>query len=278
MNRRTFLKFALYGGATALLGSYPVFIERNIVQVNRYRIPIANLPPSFHGFTIAQLTDLHLGFLVSESFVEGIVHRTNRLKTDLIVCTGDYVHERNAIQQIDKVWPVLSKLEANYGVYSVLGNHDHWADFDRSLYWLDRTGQNIRHECKSIYKGGDKILIGGAGDYWEDELKIDKTFNCSDHNECKLLLSHNPDSVDTAFHTSLSLVLSGHTHGGQVIVPFYGPPVLPVKNKKYSSGLISTPKTQLFISRGTGWAIYPVRINCYPEIAVLELVNPKPIA
>ncbi len=119
MNRRTFLKFALYAGATALLGSYTVLIERNIVLVNRYKIPIANLPPS------------------------------------------------------------------------------------------------------------------------------------------------------------LSLVLSGHTHGGQVVVPFLGPPVLPVKNKDYSSGLISTPRTQLFISRGIGWAIYLVRFNCYPEIAVLELVSPK---
>ncbi len=272
------LKFALCGGTVALVGSYPVLIERNIVQVNRYKIPIANLPPSFHGFTLAQLTDLHLGFLVSESFIEGIVHRTNRLGTDIIVCTGDYVHERNTIEEIEKVWPILSKLEAKHGVYSVLGNHDHWADSDRSLDWLERTGQNIRHQCKPIYKGRDRILIGGAGDYWEDELKIDEAFFCSDENECRILLAHNPDSVDTEFKTPLSLVLSGHTHGGQVVIPFVGPPILPVKNKNYSSGLIATPKTQLFISRGIGWAIYPVRFNCYPEIAVLELVNPKLIA
>ncbi len=278
MNRRTFLKFAVYGGAVALAGSYSVLIERNIVHVNRYKIPIANLPSSFHGFTLAQLTDLHLGFLVSKSFVEEIVHRTNKLQTDVIVCTGDYVHKRNTIEEIEKVWPILSKLEARHGVYSVLGNHDHWADSDRSLYWLERTGQNIRHECKPIYKGKDRILIGGAGDYWEDELNIDKTFSCSDESECRILLSHNPDSVDTVFNTSLSLVLSGHTHGGQVVIPFFGPPVLPVKNKAYSSGLITTPRTQLFISRGIGWSIYPVRFNCYPEIAILELINPNLVA
>jgi len=278
MNRRTFLKFAVVGGAVALVGSYPVLIERTIVLVNRYKVPIANLPPAFHGFTLAQLTDLHLGFLVSETFVEGIVHRTNELRTDVIVCTGDYVHERNTIEEIENVWPILSKLAAKDGVYSVLGNHDHWADPDRSLYWLERTGQNIRHTCKPIYKGKDRIFIGGAGDYWEDELEIDKAFSCSDENECRVLLAHNPDSVDTEFNTSLSLVLSGHTHGGQVVVPFIGAPVLPVKNKNYSSGLITTPRTQLFISRGIGWTIYPVRFNCYPEIAVLELVNPKLIA
>jgi predicted MPP superfamily phosphohydrolase len=273
MNRRTFLKYAAYGGLAALAGSYPVFIERQIVHVNRYQVAIPNLPSSFHGFTLAQLTDLHLGFLVSESFVEGIIDRTNRLKTDVIVCTGDYVHERNTLEEIEKVWPILSKLEARYGVYSVLGNHDHWADSERSLYWLERTQQNIRHKCKPIYKGKDRILIGGAGDYWEDELKIDQTFSCSDENECRLLLSHNPDSVDSEFTMPLSLVLSGHTHGGQVVIPFLGSPVLPVKNKNYSSGLITTTKTQLFISRGIGWAIYPIRFNCYPEIAILELMQ-----
>jgi predicted MPP superfamily phosphohydrolase len=275
MKRRTFLKFAVYGGVAALVGSYPIFIERTLVQVNKYRIPVQNLPPAFHRFTIAQLTDLHFGFLVSEAFVEGIVHRTNALRTDIIVCTGDYVHQRNTIEEIDKVWPILAKLAAKNGVYSVLGNHDHWADSERSLYWLERTGQNIRHACTPIYRGGDCLFLGGAGDYWEDELGIDKAFSCSEESACRVLLAHNPDSVDTEFNAPVSLVLSGHTHGGQVVVPFFGPPILPVRNKNYSSGLIRTPRTQLFITRGIGWAIYPIRFNCYPEIAVLELINPE---
>jgi uncharacterized protein len=275
MDRRTFLKLAVYGGSAALAGSYPVFIERTLVHVNRYRIPIPNLPRSFHGFTLAHLTDLHLGFLVSESFLAQVVHRTNGLRADIIVCTGDYVHDRNTLKEIDKVWPILSQLQAKEGVYSVLGNHDHWADTDRSLYWLERTGQGVRHSCTPVVRGRDRIYIGGAGDYWEDELGIDKAFACSDEGDCRILLSHNPDSVDTRFRSRLSLVLSGHTHGGQVVVPFIGPPVLPVENKDYSSGLIATPRAQLFISRGIGWTILPVRFNCYPEIAVLELLSPE---
>ena len=229
MNRRKFIKLAMFGG-TCALGGYTVFVERNMVQLNRYTISIADLPASFHGFTIAHLTDLHFGFLVSKSFVEEIIHKTNKLKTDIIVCTGDYVHGRNTIKEIDQVWPILGKLQARYGVYSVLGNHDHWADFNKSQYWLERTGQNIRHKCKPIYKGSDRILIGGAGDYWEDNLKIDETFSCSDQDDCRILLSHNPDSIDTVFKTNFSLVLSGHTHGGQVVLPFLGATVLPVKN------------------------------------------------
>ncbi|MDH3348356.1 MAG: metallophosphoesterase [Desulfobulbaceae bacterium] len=271
MNRRAFLKFALYSGAVALVGSYPVFIERNIVRVNRYRIALTDLPPSFRGFTLAHLTDLHLGPLVSPSFIAGVVWKTNQLGADAIVCTGDYVHGKNTIEEIEKVWPLLSQLKATHGVYTVLGNHDHWADTDRSLYWLERTAQNIRHQCKPIYRGKERILLGGAGDYWEDDLRIDETFSGSGEKECRILLSHNPDSVDTPFDTPLSLVISGHTHGGQVVVPFGGPPILPVINKQYSSGLITTPRTQVFISKGIGWAIYPVRFNCYPEIALLEL-------
>jgi len=272
MNRRQFLKFTFYGGVASLVTSYPVFIERNIVQINRYKVPVDDLPEAFHGFRLVQLTDLHLGFMVSEPFIEGVVSSAKKLNPDIIVCTGDYVHGRNTTAEINKVWPILSKLEAKYGVFSVLGNHDHWADFETSLNWLERSGQNIRHQCKAIYKGKDRIIIGGCGDYWEDELNIDKAFSCSDEGDCRILLAHNPDSVDTQYKTPLSLVLSGHTHGGQVVMPFYGPPVLPVRNKKYSSGLIETQNTQLFISRGIGWAIYPVRFNCYPEIAVLELM------
>lgn len=275
MKRRRFLKSTLYSSAFALVGFYPTFIERRKVLVNRYQISIADLPPSFHGFTLAHLTDIHLGSFVSKSFIEEVVHNTNMLGPDAIVCTGDYVLGRDTTEEIDTVWPILSKLKAKYGVYSVLGNHDHHADLNRSLYWLERSGQNIRHKCKPIYKGKERIIIGGSGDYWYDRLDIDNTFSCTDERDCRLLLSHNPDAIDTQFDTPLSLVMSGHTHGGQVVIPFFGPPVLPVKNKHYSSGLITTSKAKLFISKGIGCSGLPVRFNCYPEIALLELVNPR---
>lgn len=86
-------------------------------------------------------------------------------------------------------------------------------------------------------------------------------------------MTHNPASVDTKFNTPLSLILSGYTHGGQVSIHFYSPPVLPVKNYKYSRGLTKTPKGNLFIRKGIGWSIYPVRFNWAPEIAVLELLG-----
>ncbi len=273
LSRRQLLKWSALSGSALLVGSYPVFIERYAFQVNTYQIPIPNLPPKFHQFTIAQLTDLHYGFLMPMMAVEYIIHTINDLQADVVVCTGDYVDEVNMSQEIDAVWPQLMKLRARHGVFSVLGNHDHWADTDRSLYWLKKSGQDIRHQAVAIQRGDEKLWIGGAGDYWEDVLGIDMAFQNVPPEECKILLAHNPDSADTPFQSRVDLMISGHTHGGQVIVPGIGAPILPVYNKRYSSGFIPTDQTNVFISRGLGWSILPVRFNCFPEIAVLQLMK-----
>jgi predicted MPP superfamily phosphohydrolase len=200
------------------------------------------------------------------------VARANRISRDAVICTGDYVHERNSTGQIDTVWPLLAQLEAPLGVFSILGNHDHWADTERSQYWLNRTGQDLRHKVFPIEKGGERIWLAGAGDIWEDHRDLDELLHAVPDSECRIVLAHNPDSADTEFSSRIDLMISGHTHGGQVNIPFVGTPVLPVRNKNYSSGLKRSPRgAHVFISRGIGWAILPVRFNCYPEIAVLEL-------
>jgi predicted MPP superfamily phosphohydrolase len=270
-NRRNFLKTVCFGTGAALVSAYPFFIERYLFQINTYVIPVPRLPESFQDFTIVQITDLHYGFLMPMAAVKHVIDRTNRLEKDLVVCTGDNVHERNSTRQIDAVWPELMRLEAPCGVYSVLGNHDHWADSGRSLEWLKRSGQNLHHRAVAIQKDGHRIWIGGAGDFWEDTPGIDHAFRNVPAEACKILLAHNPDTADTSFRTAIDLMISGHTHGGQVVIPFWGPPILPVANKRYSSGLINTAKMRIFISRGIGWAIIPVRLNCLPEIAVLKL-------
>jgi predicted MPP superfamily phosphohydrolase len=274
-SRRNFLKIGLFAGSAILTGIYTVFIERSIVQINKYRIPIPRLPPAFEHFTIVHLTDLHYGLLVSLSHLQSLFAKVNSIPRDMIVCTGDYIHERYSSKQIDTIWPELAKLHAPDGVLSVLGNHDHWADTDRSIYWLNRIGQNMRNRIRKIERNGQSLWFAGAGDLWEDkEMCIDELLAPIPQNECRIVLAHNPDSADTIIHTNADLVISGHTHGGQVRIPFIGALVLPVKNTNYSSGLkYSKDNTPVFISRGIGWAMYPVRCNCFPEIAVLELVQ-----
>jgi predicted MPP superfamily phosphohydrolase len=273
ISRRSFLKLAGYGGLFGLVASYPVFVERYIVLTNTYRIPVPNLPRAFSGFRVIQLTDIHHGFLVPLHFIRSVIARTNRIASDVIVCTGDYVRDRRSTKLIDAVWPVISGLKAPSGVFSVLGNHDHWADTSRSQYWLSRTGQDLRHKVRRIERDGSRLWLVGAGDLWEDHRKLDDLMGNIPESECRLVLAHNPDTADTKFSSRVDLMISGHTHGGQVNIPFVGTPVLPVRNKNYSSGLKTSPKgTRIFISKGIGWAVFPVRFNCLPEIAVLELV------
>ncbi len=226
------------------------------------------------GCTLVHITDIHYGFLVPYGFIEGLFHHITTLEKDVIVCTGDYIHERNSTDQIDRIWPLLCELQAPSGVYSVLGNHDHWGSTERSMYWLEKSGQNLRGKVTFLERNGQRLWFAGGGDFWEDSIDLDFMLNQIPEEDCRIVLAHNPDSADTPFHGRIDLMVSGHTHGGQVNIPYYGTPVLPVRNKNYSSGLKTSPKQQqVFISRGIGWAIYPVRFNCYPEIPLLELVR-----
>jgi predicted MPP superfamily phosphohydrolase len=271
MNRRDFLKYSLGVSAGALVASYPVFIERYMIAVNHYDIPVPNLPSSFEDFTICQISDIHYGLLTPMMVVDYVLKTAMHEETDIIACTGDYTRNRRDNKEIDAVWDKLDKLKAKHGVYSILGNHDEWAGLDHSIERLENSGQSVRHKSKKITIGKQHIWIGGAGDLWTDKLGVDMAFEHVPHRDCKILLAHNPDTVDRDFDTRVDLVLSGHTHGGQVNVPFYGPLILPVKNKKYSHGFFATERSSLFISRGIGWAIVPIRFNCPPEIAILHL-------
>ncbi len=273
MNRRQFLKWSIGSSCASILAiSYPVFIERYLVQFNIYRMPVPRLPEEFSGIKLLHISDLHYGPLVPFSFVEKLFQKVQAIDKDIIVCTGDYIHERNGTEQINTIWPLLSKLVAPEGVFSVLGNHDHWGDTERSMYWLEKSGQNARSKAIPIERKGQRLWVVGVGDLWEDDIDIDAVLRKVPKDECRIVLAHNPDSADSPYEGEVDLMISGHTHGGQVNVPFFGPPVLPVKNKRYSSGLVRTTKGQsLFISRGIGWAIYPVRFNCFPEIPILEL-------
>ena len=276
ITRRQFLKRACAFSGIGLTASYPFFIERYIILTNTYRIPVPNLPSAFSGIRIVQLTDLHYGALVPLGVIRHVVGRANQLKPDLIVCTGDYVHEKNSSVQIDQVWPVLSRLSAPMGVYSVLGNHDHWADTERSDYWLRRTRQDLRHKSVRIERQGQYLWLAGAGDFWEDHRSLDTLLGDLPDTDCRIVLAHNPDTADTSYSSRIDLMVSGHTHGGQVNIPFIGPLVLPVQNKNYSNGLKRSPRgCKVFISKGIGWAIYPVRFNCFPEMVVLDLVPDK---
>ncbi len=240
--------------------------------INRYRIPVSGLPKSFDGFTIAHLTDLHYGVLDSTPYVRQVVHRVNSVATDIVACTGDYVQRRHTTEEIDAVWPEMCRLSAKEGVYSVLGNHDHWADSERSQQWLEKSGQNLHHSVHKLTRNGESLWLVGSGDLQEDYKPLDIIMKDIPDGDCRVVLAHNPDTADMDFQGRVDLMICGHTHGGQINIPFLSQPWLPVKNHNYNFGLkLSKRGFPVFISRGTGWSIVPIRLNCPPEIAVLEL-------
>lgn len=272
INRRVFLKRMLPPAALAAAGLYPGVLVHRRVQINHYQLPVARLPKSFIGLRIAQLTDLHYGLGVSLNFIKGLVRRTNDIGADIIVCTGDYVRGRDKPALADAVWPLLAELKAPLGVFAVLGNHDHWTSRERSRYWLTQTGFDIERKAVSIARDGKRLWLAGATDLWEDWEPLDAFLSNIPDNACRIILAHNPDTADMPTGKPVDAVIAGHTHGGQVAFPWIGAPLLPVRNKSYAQGCQRSARgTSVFISRGLGWAILPIRFNCAPEIAVLEL-------
>ena len=264
-SRRRFLKVGAFCGVGAMTGVYGVSSALRF-EVNTYRIPVPNLPRSFDGFTLVQLTDLHHGFGIPISVIDRVIRQVDLLEKDAIVCTGDYIHGQDGLTAIDTVWSRLLTLKAKSGVYSVLGNHDQMFDNgDYSLAWLEKSGQSVRHRAVSISRGEERIWIGGAGEMWRDTLGIDEAFKNTPPQECKILLSHFPDAAETPFQSRVDLMISGHTHGGQIAIPPFGAKLC---------GLHQRAGTPVYISRGIGWYLAPVRINCAPEISVLKLVSP----
>jgi len=253
-------------------------------------IKIDGLPESFRGLKIAQLSDLHASTIVSNSLFEKAAQLVKSKKPDLIFLTGDYVSGATRFlsghvgefnkRHLDECIDSLARLEAPLGIYGVLGNHDFWSGeeavktimrvFTKSLKvkWL-------RNESVTIEKGSDSLDLLGVDDYWAPSCSLGKAYKGLDSRSVKILLSHNPDINEEIelLGKRIDLVMSGHTHGGQVVVPLIGQPVIPSKyGQKYRAGLVRDGGRQTYISRGIGHLLVPLRINCPPEVTILTLV------
>lgn len=255
---------------------YGIWIERYLVRFPCVTIPVPNLPPAFDGFTIAHVSDVHLGPLVPAAFLRRLFAKVQRLQPDAIVCTGDYLSGTDVPDRVDAVWDLLDQFHAPHGTYAVLGNCDHRADSARSRARLAASGHDIENRAVSITRDGARFWLAGAPDHITDRAPLDPILAPIPSDDCRILIAHNPDTADTPHDRRIDLILAGHTHGGQLVIPFLGAPILPVHNKAYSAGLLTTPdNTPLFISKGIGWGIFPGRLNCLPEIPLLRL-TPAP--
>lgn len=242
--------------------------EANSLSLERVEISLKRLPRQLDGFKIVHLSDTHHSPFTSLDHIKRAVKIANRLKPDLFLLTGDYVsHER---EYIAPVAVELAKLKAKYGVYACLGNHDHWTDADLVTHLFRGEGINMLiNEGLRFEARGASFWLAGADDYMVGKTDVPAALRGSFPDEMKLLLAHNPIIFREAKRYGVDLTLSGHTHGGQIKIRDDEKRLLP--RRKLTSGLHVRKKSQIYITRGIGTVVLPVRYQCPPEISLLEL-------
>ena len=275
MPRRKWLKRAAIGAAgLGGLGVYPL-LEAKWCRLRRATARLPNLPAAFQGMTVAFLSDVHHGPFVPRSYVRSIVAMTNDLKPDLVLLGGDYSHD--GARYVAPVHEDLSKLRGRIGRFAVLGNHDHWDGLGASVAGLEAAGiPLLRNRGVWLEKGSARLRLGGVGDLWTDRVDVAEALGDATDRDATLLLSHNPDVAETLVDPRVGLMLSGHTHGGQVVVPLYGAPMVPSRyGQKYLQGPVRGPACDVFVSRGVGTVTLPIRLFCRPEVVLLTLERPE---
>jgi len=277
MKRRKFIKKSALGllGASALTGFYTWQIEPFWLEFVKRKMAIKNLPKRLEGKTLMQISDVHVGNRFDYKFIIESFKKAQKLKPDLVVYTGDYVSYENSeqITQLNEVFnhAVIGEI----GTSAVLGNHDYgynWSEqkvANQITSVLENSGIHVLSNQQLSF-GGLKII--GMDDKWGLNFNPQKALENYRQNEPAIVLCHNPDVCDLdVWNNYQGWILSGHTHGGQCKPPFLNPPMLPVENKKYTSGEIDLDDGRtLYINRALGH-LWQVRFNVRPEITVFEL-------
>ncbi|MBN2892696.1 MAG: metallophosphoesterase [Bacteroidales bacterium] len=266
-----FLKIITVLTLSAIILVAYAFIEPRWIKTKIVTIQSADIPENFDDFKIVFISDIHHGPYLSIERVAKLVKRINKLEPDIILLGGDYVH-RDA-KYIVPVFEELSKFQSKHGVFAVLGNHDHWEDANLTLQMMNQASFNVCNNNSFWLKiGKDSIKIGGVDDLWEGKQIIDSTISDVKQEDFCILISHSPDYVEEMNTNLVDLVVSGHTHGGQVT--FFGlwAPIIPSKyGQKYRYGLKEIGNNNLYITSGIGTITPPVRFFCRPEIVVFKL-------
>jgi predicted MPP superfamily phosphohydrolase len=242
--------------------------EASSLSLERVEIRLARLPKKLDGLRIIHLSDIHHSPFTHLEHIERAVKIANRLKPDMFALTGDYVsHER---KYIGPVAEVLGTLRSELGTFACLGNHDHWTQPDvvtrkfRDVGIKMLVNEGFRFEIR-----GASFWMCGVDDHMVGKTDLPSALKGSFPDEMKLLLAHNPIIFRQATRRGVDLTLSGHTHGGQVKVRDPEKRLLP--RRRLSSGLHNRKDSQIYITRGIGTVVLPIRYQCPPEISLLEL-------
>jgi predicted MPP superfamily phosphohydrolase len=277
VQRRKFLRNTIITSiGVGLLGSiYSWQIEPFWLEFVKVKMPIKNLPKELIGKTVMQISDVHVGNRFNYEYIIDSFKKAHLYNPDFVVYTGDFV-SYETLEQFDQLEKVFKHVvHGKLGTAGILGNHDYGLDWlepdvaDKISSILDKAGVTILRNEEMSFSG---LHIIGIDDYWGTNFNPVKIMNNYDDKKANLVLCHNPDVCDlNVWNNYKGWILAGHTHGGQVKPPFLNPPLLPVKNKRYSSGEIDLHDGRtLYINRALG-NIHQVRFNVRPEITLFEL-------
>ncbi len=277
--RRSFL---IGAGAAALgLGLYSATYARHELEIVRRDFPIANLPDAFVGMRLAQISDIHLEEYTEPSFLEQVVDQVNALEPEMVLLTGDFISRGPgpysvAMRAAGRAAEILSGLKAPQRI-AVLGNHDVGVNADWVVRELESHGTPVLVDSYlPLERKRERLYICGSDDAG---TRIPDPFLAipADPRAPVIYLVHEPDYVDIFRNHPrfplVDLMLSGHSHGGQIRLPVIGPLVLPPMGKRYSSGLYHLDRMQLYVNRGIGTVGLPFRLNCPAEITSLTLTR-----
>lgn len=262
--------------------TYARRIEPTWLELNCHPIPVADLPPSFHGFRVVQMSDFHGGHQVTPAYLAEAVDLALSQNPDVIVLTGDFIHK--GFRHVEQVAKVLSRLQSPCGVFAVLGNHDfsvrNSLGFRRHRHLHSAVADALRsqgirvlqNEAHPLVRGDERLFLAGVDDLWSRVCDIERALEGLCPTVPRVVLAHNPCTVEYLQGRRCDLMLSGHTHGGQVMLPGIGRLALGPKGRRFAAGLYHVNKTVLYVNKGVGFGLR-LRFGVRPEVAVLTLVS-----
>jgi predicted MPP superfamily phosphohydrolase len=264
--------FALSAYLVALaLAVWGVFVRRRWVLTHKFDVVIPGLPHEFDGYRVAQLSDLHIGGLTPPRWGKAWAKRSNDAAPDLVVVTGDMV--ASGVDFHHDIAQVIGSLRAEDGVYVSMGNHDYFGDGEPLISLLRSKGAVVlRNEGTTVLRGGARLFVAGVDDTWTRRADLDRALSGRSPGVFTLLLAHDPGLFPAAAKQGIHLVLSGHTHGGQVALPFF-PRLLSLGKlaHRFHLGLYRDGASTLYVHPGLGTTGPPIRLGVAPEVAILTL-------
>ncbi|WP_096154830.1 MULTISPECIES: metallophosphoesterase [Bacillus] len=280
LTRRSFLKYifslSLTGIITTGLGYYYArYLEPKMITTNHYSIKNKHIPTSFDGLKIVQFSDTHVGHTFEINDLKNVVEKINKEKPDVVFFTGDLMDDPLEFEKAEKLIPILKAIDAPFGKFSIFGNHDH-GGYGTETYVevMNEAGFTLlKNENTTIEMiDNSKIFIAGVDDLMLGRPDFKQSLKNIPEGAYTILLVHEPDvAYEISEEFSVNLQLSGHSHAGQVQIPFFGPIITPPLGSKYVEGFYELNDLTLYVNRGLGTTREPYRFFAPPELTVFTL-------